>query len=371
MDKLIKFCEEKDFKSAKKEFHDSKLGNEAFVELCRRGCIHMVRYLASYVKEIDIHYGGGQPLFAAINGNSSEVLKFLIDMGVREDYKKNTKRAKTGYMIDVHLDNEKPMIEACRLGNLEVAKILYEQSKKEAEANIGRVINLSVRKSEVFRKAAASGHYEVVEWLLSIDEKKTIDIHAVMDEAFGHSCKNGHFRIAELILDIGIAEKNQGKKGTDTSFWAGYMFINACKKGDIKRIKFLLDMSIQNKLSEPVDIHANNEAAFRTAAAESHIDIMKFLYKASVNEEKGKKIDVYRCCDELLIEMCEKKNKEVVKLLIEYGADYIRNYHQFMLENDLITTIVIHRIDYMNAETGEINWDINEKMIDKILTRLS
>ena len=89
-------------------------------------------------------------------------------------------------------------------------------------------------------------------------------------------------------------------------------FRNACKKGDLKSVKYLLT---SHELNEHADIHDDNDKGFRWACDNGHLDIVKYL---SSSPELREHAEIHADYDYGFRWSCANKHKylETVKYFI-------------------------------------------------------
>jgi hypothetical protein len=147
---------------------------------------------------------------------------------------------------DIHADNEYAFRRSCYYGHLEAAKWLYELDGK---------IDIHANNDMAFRWSCEKGYIEIAKWLYGLDGK--INIHANYNEAFRWSCHNGHFEVAKWLYGL-----SANKSGSQTKII-----------GDVMNHQIDGSVVIGN-----IDIHANNERAFRVSCCKGNIEIAIWLY---------------------------------------------------------------------------------------------
>jgi hypothetical protein len=115
-----------------------------------------------------------------------------------------------------------------------------------------------------------------------------IDIHAVNDYAFQTSCHHGHIEVAKWLLDISNNKL------------------------------YSLDGVVSNngRIESPVNIHANNDSAFRCCG---HFEIAKWLHSLGG-------VDIHAKNDEAFLYSCYKGQIEMAKWLYSLGAVVSNTY---------------------------------------------
>lgn len=101
------------------------------------------------------------------------------------------------YPINIHAGGDIAFRTACKCGQIDIAKWLYQKSKEKSSPT-------KINANYVFELACTNGHTETAVWLyqLSIDISLPIDIHANNDEGFIATCKNGHTKTVVWLFEI-------------------------------------------------------------------------------------------------------------------------------------------------------------------------
>lgn len=87
--------------------------------------------------------------------------------------------------------NEMLFCEACEVGNIQMAKWMFEADKN---------LDISFQNERAFRYAASHGHLDVAKWLLEI--KPGIDISADDDYAYRNALLNTHSDVVEWLSSL-------------------------------------------------------------------------------------------------------------------------------------------------------------------------
>ena len=180
---------------------------------------------------------------------SIDNLLFTVkEMNVLDDYSK-----------DLIIKANNGFIWNCANGYLTVAKWLLELgttcshptcssgTRDYSETEINRV-DIHAENERAFRWACKNGHLNVAKWLLALgtmDEQRSINIHADDECAFKWYCENGHLIVAKWLLELGTTCCHP-----------------TCLSGTI--------CSLDGQSG--INIHADNEYAFKSACANGYWD---------------------------------------------------------------------------------------------------
>ncbi len=149
--------------------------------------------------------------------------------------------------------------------------------------------------------AARNGYLDIVEYLVS----HGIDIHAYGDWALIEAAKYGYLNIVKYLLS----------QGADMSAQNGEALVWAATGGHLDIVKYLI--------SQDADILTQNGNALDRATVNNRDDVIKYLvsiFEKSPNINKYGTSEYYAMGRALRIAMM-KENLELVKYLIEHGAD--------------------------------------------------
>ena len=180
---------------------------------------------------------------------------------------------------------KKLFIDACKNGNLDVAKKWYSCTcTNDATYYMA------------FKDACCYGHIEVCKWLLTISPK--INISADNEYTFKLSCCNGHLNVAKWLLSV-----------SPTINISDSAFISACVTCHLDVAKWLLSVKPN------INISADNEAAFRWTCTNGHLEVAKWLLTVKPN------INIF-AHDEWVFKMaCCHGNLDVAKWLQKICPD--------------------------------------------------
>lgn len=192
-----------------------------------------------------------------------------------------------------------PFIRACENGHLEVAKFLNSKGAPvDDESGFGWTGLI---------QAASNGHLNVVKWL--VENGATVDLCKNSDKetALWKAISHGHVDVAEYLMDHGANDKHVNHEETP-------MLIQACYKGQLPTVKFLLsrgaDLQIRDK--------SYGNTAFLTACRWGNLELVKYL--VSLGKIDIKETNHYGG-NALNFAIVESK-LDIVKYLFELGAKH-------------------------------------------------
>ena len=151
-----------------------------------------------------------------------------------------------------------------------------------------------------FESACVNGHLNIMKWLY---EMNNYNIIVNYSNVFMYSCENGHIEAANWLL-------NNFNKKINIHHEDEYAFRWSCHNGHLNIAKWLYKLGKHS--NSEVNIHANGEFAFEYACAYSHIQIINWLMKIS----KGN-IDIHSNHDFAFKWSCINGHTDVAKWL--YG----------------------------------------------------
>ena len=182
---------------------------DLLVKFCKIGDMDELEKLIKWYPKIDIQYHNGEAFRSACYRNRLGIVKYLMETFPNIDYSQwyedvliNTRDNNlqvAEFLIDKIQDNnliENVFIEACRIGNLQIAKMLLIKFPN---------INYHVNDERLFRRACSGGYLDLVQWL--VENFTDIDYHSCNDDAFKNACLYKHLSIVKLLLNI-FSENN-------------------------------------------------------------------------------------------------------------------------------------------------------------------
>lgn len=239
-----------------------------FSEACSSGDLNRVKELIDNDINfmINIHYLNEHYFGLAIENNHINIAKYLVSLSpIRGKIFKNY----SGYYDD--------QLSYCNLNTLQ-----YLVSIEPKNVKLGF-------SSEFFRNACRKGQLDIVQWLISLDNKYCkIDIHEYMDLAFHETCKYGHIKVAKYLISL---ESTHGKINIHET---------NCKHSD----------NPDDRESEFYHRMEFNKGAFYEALINNHIDILNYLF--SLEDTHGK----IKLKNDYFIKFCFQGNIEMIKYLL-------------------------------------------------------
>lgn len=257
--------------------------------------VEFIKYL--YSKGLDIHAYNEYLFICAIRNGFYNIIKYLID----------------DHDVNIHIDEDYPLREACMYGDIEIVKILVSKGadiyadddfpiRISAEYCNFELFKFLIEKCDAYvhtmqeyalRMSAKNGSYDIVEYILTKCE--SVDVHAENDYALRYSAENGHYKIVKLLIDYGANVNAEND----------YAIRHASDYGFYKTVKILIENG--------ANVHADDEYPIRMSATYGHLNIVKLLI------ENG--ADLHVDNDWILFECAKIGYRSIVKYLVEKGAN--------------------------------------------------
>lgn len=238
-----------------------------FMRACIYGYLTVAEYLYHKFKP-DINTATDYTFTMSCANGHIETSKFVLSI--------NNK-------IDIHKNKEEAFRLSCANGHIEVIKFLFSLDSN---------INIHIGKEYAFIESCKNGHTDVVKFLLSVDDK--IDIHANRDEALMWTCFHKHTDLIKILISLD-EPKNFQK--------LNHIFQQCCYYGNIDIVKLLISLDIG------IDIHSNEEAAFRESCRMDNLKLAQYLYSLDG------KIDIHAKNDEAYCNSYDRGNHKTSKWL--------------------------------------------------------
>jgi hypothetical protein len=172
----------------------------------------------------------------------------------------------------------------CRFGHLSMAQWLYYQDRN----------NFYFHRDVAFFYACTDGHLSVAQWIYSLGD---LNIDTVNEKSFPMACESGHLSIVQWIYSLG------GVVFDELNIHA--LFDRVCQRGQLSVAQWLHDRS-------GLDIHVENDRAFRLICENGHLSIAQWLVSlGGVNIHANK--------DESFGGACEHGHLIVAQWLLQFG----------------------------------------------------
>lgn len=287
-----------------------------------------------YVNGKDIQNDGNQCFYMACGNNKKNIVDWFVQ------FPNIVENIKFGFNV------------ACTHGYLDMAKYLLTliENKNDPEITLYSLIN-----------TCCTGHYDIMLWLLSINNNHNYQ------NAFNAACQRGHSKIAKYLFDNFEIQ----------SVVQNYAFRGACKEGHLDMAKWLwskdniylhvytkvnvideLDNTIQkNEYGNLVEIihHQNTNCdVFELTCLYGKLDVAKWLVSIGVKIDSNnnqpfksalfnQKTNVakwittldgfnFRYYDDLFDEMCRREKYESAKFLLSF-ARQMENDNKKLVRN--------------------------------------
>jgi len=232
-----KYCKENNLRyeincSIFENYLDEDWNHHIFIVICGYGFLETAQWLYNS-ENIDIHYENELAFRYSCLDRHLDLAKWLIEIS-----KEN------GKIINIHVNNEEVFRKSCNNGDLEVAKWLFEISKENND-----MINIHANDEEAFIWCCLDEDIEMAKWLVEISKEndEIINIHTKNEMIFRLSCFSGFIEIVKWLMD------------NKTIY-----FVN-CFVSKIIWRKAPNDFDISKENGEIINIHTNNEEAFRNS----------------------------------------------------------------------------------------------------------
>ena len=291
-----------------------------FETLCLQGQLETLKWLYNHMEESFIYNNTRQQLLfyklctqkTQENVNTHEILSWLFSLKIFDQ-------------VDVHAGYELAFRRACENGNTKVVNFLlslegdrridvHTKGNINFEVEVGdelafKVFNADIRVGDemAFRNACYYGHMEVIKLLLSLEGDRRIDVHAGYNSALKSACEGGHLDVVKLLLSL------SDDRRIDVHINYEDAFVTACCNGHLDIVKLFLSLEGDRR----IDVHARNEFAFELACDRGHLEVIKLLLSLS----DDRRINVHARDNTAFIWACESGRLEVVKLLLSLTDD--------------------------------------------------
>ncbi|CAH0395611.1 unnamed protein product [Bemisia tabaci] len=241
--------------------------------------------MSKFGVDVNTILGGSMPLISAVRINQIDIVKLLLDLGA-----------------DVNAQKGEPLHRAVLLGRKDIIKVLldrgartyfkYEKNKTllhvAAEKGDENTVKMLINKKAPIKvvtddnltplfSASRNGHEDVVKLLIA--KQADVNFASNYGTPLDAALESGHFKVVEILLEHGAefgSEDNRNKTP----------FEIAIKCGNFERAKTLLQ---QNDIEINVE-NSDGETLLHTASEEGNVEVVKFLVDngADVNARNHK-----------------------------------------------------------------------------------
>lgn len=255
-----------------------------FRTACKYEYIDVATYLLEINPHINVSCRNDEAFLICCENCNINLLELLVE------YNPNIKDSK--YLNTELYITEHAFIISCNKGNIKLAKWLL---------NYDNNINISLLNEKPFERACYSGNKFMVQWLLNV--KPDINIRIYNDEIFIISAHTGYTEICDILINK--CKNILNYKNIDN------IFKNACKKGKIDVIYWLLHMEEiknfkylnYNYYCEICILHKENKIIDLLF---NHIKYINYYMLLKISAIVGNKEVVFKILD---------KRKEIIELL--------------------------------------------------------
>ncbi len=241
---------------------------------CYNNCKDIVKYL---VTKVDIHKGNNIALRIACLNGYIDIVKILVEHGA-----------------NIRDFEDRALRWSCENGHFEVAEFLLDN---------GSPVNLQNN----LKCTAVKGHLDIVKILVERGANVT-------QEVVDYAIKSKNNRLVQWLIE----KTSLLPSGTGMGYCA--------ENNDVKMMQLLL--------RKKVDIHIDDDIAFRWAALDGRTEILKYLYKRGAN--------IHALNDWALFYATEKNHLKVVKFLIEKGCEVTQRLINFSKNKKMKKLLLIH-----------------------------
>jgi len=253
--------------------------------------------------------------------------------------------------IDIHMNSEEPMRTLAKDdADMRFIKWLYEVSVDDEKNGIRQRIDININDDEMFSHSF-SGYQvnELGQWLYDVSEKqgKIINIHSHNEKALRDLSNHHNKSNNEVNKTIKWLYSIMIKNGTRFDIHANNeeIFINFCLNNNLEMAKWIYELSLNEELlgiGYKINIHANNDHAYRKCFEYGMWEIVEWLmeicrdygYRVIKKHNKEKKISIIiNIRSELAKLLKKKKHKQIVKVYSDSdnkddmdSDDFIQDY---------------------------------------------
>ena len=204
--------------------------------------------------------------------------------------------------VDVHAQDEEAFRSACIAGHLGVVRELLALTGD-------RQVDVHTMGGAAFQGACKAGHIDIVRKLLELTGDRTVDVNAGDNEAFWSACEGGHTDVMRKLLTL-TGDQEVSLQDCERG---GKLLSAACTAGEWHVVHTLLDCLAHRGL----DVHFDDELAFRTACAKGKVDVVRELLALTGD----RRVDAYAKKEEAFRLACKGGHVGVVSQLLALTGD--------------------------------------------------
>lgn len=180
-------------------------------------------------------------------------------------------------------------------------------------------INIHSNDESIFRHACRNGHFDVVKWLYGLDSITKINISKCDYDVFVEACRRDHLQIVKYLLEVEkvnieprigyLLGKHHHIPSSDFP-----LITSICCHKNSDMLKFFLT-EYNN-----INIHVDDEHAFRTSCKNGYLEIAKLLYQYGL--DTGNPINIRVLNDDAFKQSCKKGHLGTAKWLETLCNEY-------------------------------------------------
>lgn len=189
---------------------------------------------------------------------------------------------------------------ACYMGYLEYAKYLYGNY----------TIFVRCNNDAAFIGSCVNGHLDIAKWLVGLNNCIKINTCSQFNEI------EARFQYREMELSDFINTTRMNSRDIYFSLLSIKLnaFARCCQRGHLDVAKWLIQMSDSNDENK-IDIHSDNEAAFRWSCKNGYMNVAKWLVE--LGESDGQhRIKIHARNDDAFRWSCKKGYFDIAKWLV-------------------------------------------------------
>lgn len=196
----------------------------------------------------------------------------------------------------------------CEVGNLKICKWLYSFQN----------ININHDDDSLFRMSCRRGRLEIAQWLYHISINEQIikdDLYCQVEKVKEWANDNKYHSLNEWIQQNYQIKKITNNK-IDIHAQNNQAFRSSCENGHLEVAKYVYSLGEIDE-NGTIDIHVYNDEPFRKSCANGHLEVAQFIYSFG-------KVNIHADNDFAFIKSCENNHVEIVQWLI--SLDGFQNF---------------------------------------------